>query len=415
MRKQIILGLAFSISIFSFAQKKELKTVEKAIKQNNFAEAKTLLSQVEPMLGSMDDDLKAKYHYLNGLALYSNGAANNADLDKALVSLEKSEGEYKKEVAELKTQMMTGILNKGNEAYENKKYGPASDYFEKLYGISKKDTVYLYYAAATAVNVPDYDRALKLYEKLKQLGYTGITKQLYAVNVATGEKESFPNDAIRKASVASKTHKDPTDEMSESKRGEIVKNVALIYVSRGDDDKAIKAMEDARAENPEDVGLIISEANIHYKMGNTEKFQELLKKATEMEPDNAELQYNLGVIAAESDHPEEAKAYYKKAIELNPDYVNAYINSAVLVLSEESKIIEQMNNLGSSAADDRKYEELKEKRQSIYKEAIPFLEKALEINPKSESAATTLMNIYSVLGETDKYKAMKAKVEAMGG
>ena len=69
MKKQLIIALAFSISAFSFAQKKELKTVEKAIKNNNFAEAKTAVAQAEALLSAMDEKTKAKFYYLKGQAL----------------------------------------------------------------------------------------------------------------------------------------------------------------------------------------------------------------------------------------------------------------------------------------------------------------------------------------------------------
>ena len=51
MKKQLIIALAFSISAFSFAQKKELKTAEKAIKNNNYAEAKVAIDQAEGLIG----------------------------------------------------------------------------------------------------------------------------------------------------------------------------------------------------------------------------------------------------------------------------------------------------------------------------------------------------------------------------
>ncbi len=414
MKKQIILALAISISAFSFAQKKELKTVEKAIKNNNFSEAKSALKTVEPMLGSMDPKLVDKYNYLMGVALYANGSGTIAETDEALKFLNKVESGYKVEIATLNDDMAKKLLEKGNAAYEDKKYGPASEYFERLYSLRKKDTVYLYYAAATAVNVPDYDRALRLYEELKDLKYTGITEQLFAVNIKTGEKEQFPSEALRKASISTKTHNNPTTEKTTSKRGEIIKNVALIYISQENSDKAIAAIKDARAEDPDDVNLILSEANIYYKLGDNAKFKELLQVATEKDPGNAELQYNLGVISAESKQIEEAKAYYEKAIELDPNYANAYINMAALLLEDVQAIVEEMNALGNSSADYKKYDELKEVTHGMYKNAIPYLQKALELRPQNDSAATTLMNIYSVLGETEKYKEMKAKVDAMG-
>lgn len=414
MKKQIIIALAFSISAFSFAQKKELKSAEKAIKSNSFAEAKGALAQAEPLMSSMDDKLKAKYYFLKGQTLYANGKGSLTDMDAALENFNKAKSEYKSEIAELKQGMVTGLLKTGNEAYGKKDYSKASQYFERSYRLSKKDTVYLYYAAATAVNVQEFDRALTLYEELKKLGYTGVEKQFFATNAETGEEEIF-DKKTRDLYIQAKSHIKPGSRNTDSKQPEIVKNIALIYVSNGDNEKAIAAMKDARAQSPDDINLILTEANVHYKMGNTEEFKTLLQKATEMDPKNAELQYNLGVISAESNQPEEAKAYYEKAIELNPEYINAYINLSALVLAREEVLIQEMNSLGTSKADNKKYDELREERQGLYKQAVPYLSKALEIAPKNLNAAKTLMNIYSVLGETDKYKSLKEKVAVLEG
>lgn len=413
MKKQLIIALALSISAFSFAQKKELKKAEKAIKASEFAEAKTALGLAEPLMPSMDAKLKNKYYYLNAQALYSKGKAGLKNMDAALESLTKIDGEYEKEIVTLKQDISNSLLQTGNKAYEAKDYSKSSKFFEKSYRVTEKDTIFLYYAAATAVNVQEYDRALGLYEELKALGYTGIERQYFAVNKETNENEPFQSKELRDISVKTKTHIKPTEKLTESKKPEIVKNVALIYVSQGNDEKALEAMKDARAESPDDVNLLLSEANVHYKMGNTEEFKNLLKQATEMDPTNPELQYNLGVIAAESDHPDEAKEHYNKAIELDPTYINAYINLSALILSAEQPLIEEMNGLGTSKADNKRYDELREKRQGLYKDAVPYLTKAIEIDAENINAARTLMNIYSILGETDKYKGMKEKVETL--
>lgn len=411
MKKQIIIALALSISTLSFAQKKELKAVEKAIKDANFSEAKQALKLVEPMLSSLDEKLKSKYYLLAAEALYAKGSASSLEIDKALESLDNVSG-YNEEVSALKTDMLNNFLTKGNKAYEDKNFKLASNYFESAYNVKDTDTVFLYYAAATAVNVQDYDRALNLYNKLKDLGYTGVQKEYFATNVETGEEEVL-DKGTRDLFIKAKSHTKPGERLTESKKPEIVKNIALIYVSQGNNDKALAAMKDARAESPDDINLILSEANVHYKMGNTEEFKSLLQQATQMDPTNPELQYNLGVIAAESDHSDEAKAHYEKAIELDPTYINAYINLSALILEQEQPIVEEMNGLGTSKADDKRYDELREKRQNLYKDAVPYLTKALELDGENISAAKTLINIYSILGDTDKYKSMKAKVEAI--
>lgn len=414
MRKQIILALAIFMGVFSFAQKKELKDAEKAIKDNNFAEAKTYLQQVESMLSTMDDKNKSKYYYLNSVTLYANGNGSMADIEASVESMGKVKDGYEDELSELKTNMINAFLKKGNAAYETKKYADASNQFESVYKISKNDTIYLYYAAVAAVSEPNYDRALDLYLQLRDIGYTGVGTQYYATNVETGEEEIMDKNT-RDLYVKAKSHSNPGKRLTESKRPEIVKNIALIYVNNGDNEKAIDAMQEARAQSPDDVNLILTEANVHYKMGNNDKFKELLEQATKMDPNNAELQYNLGVIASESGDVEAAKKYYRKTLEIDPTFVNAYINMGALVLNGETAIIDEMNKLGTSAADDKRYEELKNKRFELYREAIPYLDKALEIKPKNIDAARTLMNIYSSLGETDKFKAMKAKVEELEG
>ena len=413
MKKQIAVALALLIGAFSFAQKKELKAVEKAIKGNNFAEAKTILGQVESLMGSADGKLQDKYYFLLGKALFANGAGSDIDLDKAFESFGKVKTSYKDEISEVKLSMLNSILTKSNDALQKGDYAMSSKGFHKAYKLSTKDTVYLYYAASTAVNGQDFDTALGMYEELKELGFTGETIEYFAINKADGKEEVFSNEQMRDLSVKAGTHIKPETRKSDSKAAEIVKNIALIYINQGKNEEAMAAMKDARAANPDDLNLLLSEANVSYKMGDTDRFKELMQEATSKDPNNPELQYNLGVISYESGDMESAKIYYQKAVDLDPNYVNAQINMAALVLEEEKVIIEQMNNLGNTAADDRKYDELRAKRLEVYKSAIPYLKQALKTQPDNLQAGKTLMNIYSAIGETEKYKELKAKVDAI--
>lgn len=413
MKKQIVIALALFIGAFSFAQKKELKAVEKAIKANNFAEAKAVLTQVESLLGAADDKTKGKYHFLKGEALYANGAGSNADFESAMENFDMAGSVYAAEINEVKVGMLQSVLTKANTALENKDYASSSKGFNYAYKLSPKDTMYLYFAASTAVNGQDFDTALGMYEELKSMRYTGIAEEYYAYNKELGKEELFGSKQLRDLSVKAGTHVKPEDKTSESKLSEIVKNIALIYISQDNNEKAIEAMKDARAENPDDLNLLLSEANVHYKMGHIDRFKELMQEATTMNPTDPELQFNLGVLSFESGDKESAKSYYQKAIDLDPNYINAQINMAALILDGEEAIVDEMNNLGTSAADDRKYDELKEKRQQVYRDAIPYLVSALETEPKNLQAAKTLMNIYSAVGDTDNYKAIKDRVDAI--
>ncbi len=416
------LVLLLAITSMSFAQKNEVKAIEKALKNSNFADAKSAVSVAEALMGNMDDKTKAKFYFLKAQALYAKGKGSDKNIDEAIESinelkdLESKIGKlkYTKQANDMSTEMLNSFFEKANNAFNNKNYKVAAKRFEKTYKMSPKDTIYLYYAASSAVSASDFDTALGYYVQLKNLGYSGIEMKYHATNKESGVEEVFPSTETRNLSVKiAKTHNKPRDEKTKSKTAEIVKNIALIYVSQGNNEKALGAMADARAENPDDLGLLLSEANVYLKMGNKAKFKTLMEEAVAKDPNNAELLYNLGVLAAEGGNNEESKKFYEKAISIDPTYVDAYNNLAVTILGGEASIVEEMNELGTSAADNKKYEELKEKRSKLYKEAIPYLEKALELKNTNIDAARTLMNIYSAIGEVDKYKEMKVKVQEM--
>ncbi|OZV68621.1 tetratricopeptide repeat protein [Winogradskyella aurantia] len=418
MRKLMTLVLLFTVSVMSFAQKNEIKALEKALKNSNFADAKSAVAAADKLIGNLDDKAKAEYYLLKAQALYANGAGTDQDIDNAIESLEQLSAvenklgkyKYRDDAEEMKKNMMSSFLKKANDAFNSKQYSLAANRFEKVYKMSPQDTLYLYYAASSAVNDLNYDAALDYYLQLKDLGYTGIRMVYVAANSETGVEEEFQNKESREISIKAGLHKNPVDEKTKSKKAEIVKNIALIYVSQDKTDKALEAMKDAREQNPDDVGLLLSEANVYLKMGNMDKFKSLMEEATEKDPNNGELFYNLGVLSAQGGDNEQSRKYYEKAIEIDPNYVDAYNNLAVLILEGEAAIVEEMNGLGMSAADNKKYDELKEKRLDLYQEAIPYLEKALELKNTNIDAAKTLMNIYSALGETDKFKEMEAKV-----
>lgn len=406
MKNYLIFGLLLTFTWSINAQKKELRTAEKELDRGNFEKASAALTAAASFLDAMDDKQKSQYYLYQSKLFFKNGSATSAEIDQSVEAFSKvtSTAISAQDKGMYLQELINHLLTKGSDFASSSDYSSATDYFSNAYKLSEKDTVYLYYAASSAVNAQNYDKSLAMYEKLKSLGFTGIEKQYFAVNKETNKEEAFDSKVLRDVSVKSKSHINPTEKNTKSKYPEIIKNMALIYNQRGETEKALEAMREARAENPDDLNLVLTEANVHYTMGNIEKFKELLEYATEKDPENAELQYNLGVIAAEAKDVANAKKYYQRAVELDPNYTNAYINLAALILGQEESIINEMNNLGTSAADDRRYDELREERKQLYYEAIPFLEKALVADPSNIQAAKTLSNIFSATGNDAKAK-----------
>lgn len=412
MKKNVItIGLSL-LSVVAIAQKKEVRDAGKAIDKGSYAEAKTLLTQAESLLGDANDNLKADFYLYKGKAYLGTGEKTSvADLMLASEAFKKAQ-ELGNEDARVGLDNVTNSLIQSAINDQNaEKYAEAADKLYAGYKLNDKDTVYLYYAASNAVTAKDYDTALKYYEDLKNLGYTGIETEFVAVNKATGEEEVM-SKVQRDLMVKTGDYIKPEDRVSPSKTGEISKNIALIYIQQGREDEAIKALESAKANNPDDASLLQTEADMYYKMGKKDKYKELMEAIVAKDPNNATLYYNLGVTAFEMGDNEGAISYYEKALEINPEMTEARLNIAAAILSQEAKIVEEMNKLGMSKADTKKYDELAEQRKDIYRAALPYLTQVMENDASNMEAIRTTMNIYYQLGESEKADALQAKLTA---
>jgi two-component SAPR family response regulator len=84
-----------------------------------------------------------------------------------------------------------------------------------------------------------------------------------------------------------------------------------------------------------------------------------------------------------------------------------------LILNGETELVDQMNSLGTSRADNVKYEKLQKQRESLFLEAVPVLQKLIDIDPTNTEALTTLKNIFGTVGDVDNFKKVKEKLEAL--
>ena len=427
--KKLAILMMLMICSNSFTQKKELRQINKLISESFFNEAESSLEAISSIVEVSDDKIKAQYYFY--LAKVSNELEKFNDAITAYESLKSiNDSAYstiiKTEFDFLYSQIETSIINSAVEDNRNSNYSVASDKLIMAYRMNEeKNKDYLYYAAGSAVNSKEYDKALDYYVELKENNYTGVIDEYYITNNETGEEEKVSEtefDLLK----SSKDYSNPRFGQTESRYPEIVKNIALIYVQQGKNDVAIEAIQEARSIQPDDTSLILNEADLYIRISNNsddesernlyrKKFKELMELAITKDPENGILYYNLGVISSEQGENDSALEYYKKAIEFKPDYVDAYLNLVAVILDGEQSIVDEMNNLGTSKKDNIRYDELKVERENLYKECIPFLEKLIEVSPTNIDALNTLKNIYGVLGENEKFKDISAKINEIQG
>ncbi|MDA9070864.1 tetratricopeptide repeat protein [bacterium] len=406
----LVLGL---ITISTFAQKNELKTADKAIKIKDYSAAMTAVTAAESLLSKMDDKSKAKFYFLKAQAYFGKKDYQTAaNTFEKLFSLEDKIGKkrYTELARTIQSKMVQDVYQQASDQYVAKDYKNAANNFYLSYMLSPLDTVFIYNSAVSFSLAKEYESSLNYYKELKDIGYTGITTLYFATSKDSGLKENLGTKGNRDLQVKLGLYKDPVNEQTESKTGDIIKNVAYILKTQGKTEEAIKAVEEAREIYPKDINLILTQADIYFQLKDMKKYGELMELAINIDPTNPQLFFNLGVISFDQGKIEEAKKNYEKAIELKEDYGDAYLNLAVVIMNQEKAIVDEMNN---NLSDFDKYDELQEKQRGVHREALPYLEKADKYS-RSINTVQFLMNIYQTLEMdekatkfTDLYKQMR--------
>lgn len=90
-----------------------------------------------------------------------------------------------------------------------------------------------------------------------------------------------------------------------------------------------------------------------------------------------------------------AKEWYAKSCDKN--VYNSCYNISVIILDKENVIVNQMNALGSSEAENKKYDELRKELIDTYKESLPYAEKAYSIDNSDSELKQLILNIKNAI------------------
>lgn len=406
MKKLFTLFFILTLSL-AVGQKKEIKKAIKAFDAGDVQGATDLLETNAALFEAADEKVTLQKTFLEAkIDLANKNYQSSFDKFQAYAAAGGDDPEYDNQLLTLTSE----IVNSAIEDNSEQRYPEAASKLYLAYTVNTETNKdYLYFAASSAVNGSDYDNALKYYNILKEIKYEGIVTTFFAKSAESGEEVEL-SESEYNIYKKTKDYTDFREETSESRYPEIIKNIALIYAQTGDNEKAMEAVKLARKEDPKDLNLILTEANLYIQLDENDRFEELMKEAIAQDPNNATLYFNLGVVNAQKGNKEDARGYYEKTIELDPNFESGYLNLVSLILEGESAIVEEMNGLGTSRADNARYDELKTKREDLYKECVPVLEKLVELNQNQE-AVKTLMNIYGTLGDNDGFMRMKGMVK----
>lgn len=176
------------------------------------------------------------------------------------------------------------------------------------------------------------------------------------------------------------------------------------YKALGDTAKWVETLQEGMQKFPSHPYFF---GNLVDYYSNSGKYAEAVKfvdMMIEKNGDSSFYQYVKGYLCQNLKQYDNAIAAYKKAIELKPDYAEAYSNLGLCYCQQALDFSEN----AKADIDDPKYKEEQAKIKKYYEEALPYYEKARELEPsKKELWLNGLYTIYYKLNMGDKYKEME--------
>ncbi len=250
--------------------------------------------------------------------------------------------------------LSTDMYNGGVEMYNAKNYAMAYQFF---YSIKDLNAVIAGKGMKTIVNL---NQALK--------------------NAASMAEASNNNEAVVNVY---------KDLIATSPDADAYRGLGIALKNQGKKEEAQKAIEEGMAKFPKDANLVIERLNFFLDEQNYVDALTYLNNLLSMDPNNGQALFIKG-LAYENEkirNEDSCLYYYNKSIEANagkkpdPEFAKPYNNIGALYVKRANDLNAEMDKLGNSSADQKKYNELKQKQKDLFLQAKPFFVKANELNP----------------------------------
>ena len=254
--------------------------------------------------------------------------------------------------------LATNTFNTAVDNYQNKNYAQAFQFFYAIKDINaviegkgKKANidlaVALKNAAICAENAGDVEGAIKVYKDWLAVAPDAMAYRSYA-------------SALKKS-------------------GKTAEATALI--------------DEALVKYPKDAALLVEKINVYLEGGKYPEALAYVNNLLDVEPNNDGALFIKGLAYEKIGNEDSVVYYYNRSGEANPKNIKPWNNLGALYVNKANALVEQMNKLGNTSADIKKYDELKKERTELYKKAKPYLEKAKEIDPSDAQINRTLKQV----------------------
>lgn len=415
MKKTTLFLAAMVVMLSAFAQKKNIQSASNSLRHKEYQEAIKYIDLAVNDASTKDDP---KAWFVRGSIYLSMdqdpGYADQGNYKKAVES-------YKK-VMELKPGYESQAVSSGLT------YGAYKYYNEAVNKYNAKKFTESYEDAKHTVDIHEMTDE-------KNFPSSGGFDTVAAGAMVIQAYSAFYSDQPDKALPILEKLKDNPIE-SDANTYLIL---ADVYRKKGDQEKELVIIEEAKAKFPANPNVRNEELNYYIRTKQQDKLIAKLESAVADDPENAVYQYNLANAYTNMAFPKtadgkskpqpenykellaKAEAGFNKALELDAENVGYHYDLGVLYFNQASQVTEEMNEV--PADDDATYTKLKTKRDEMFNKALPHLEKVytayepkvneLDADNQSiyKSSLRAMREIYARQDKLDKSAELKKKLE----
>ncbi|MDR3060874.1 MAG: tetratricopeptide repeat protein [Dysgonamonadaceae bacterium] len=184
------------------------------------------------------------------------------------------------------------------------------------------------------------------------------------------------------------------------KPNEVYQYLCYEYEQLKDTVNLVKTLKEGVDKFPEEPYYLLNLINQYIYSNQNEEAIRYLNEAIERKPNDSQLYDVLGRIYENKKETDKAIEYFRKSLEINPNYVEALGNMGRIYYNRGV----EAQAAASDIADNKLYNEAIVKVKDLFKQALPYFEKAHELKPEESDYMNALRSIYYTLGMGDQFE-----------
>ena len=308
-----------------------------------------------------------------------------------------TKGENAATIKAAETDLAQYKLTEGISEFQNKAYDKAYSSFDFSRSVFPEDTSMIYYTGLSASYASEKDPkflplAITNYNKLLTTKYSHLARvyidlsTLYLAQKDTTGALKAVDDGIVKY---------PTN-------GDLRRRSIEISLQSGKINDVLVKIDGAIANDPKNKTLYYYEGLTYTQIAES---ADDASKAAKDEATKSKLsQKALDNYAKSAD-------VYKKALEIDPNYFDAIQHLGYVIMKPGINMYVYASKLPANKQ--KEYDSAVAKAMAQFELAKPYLQKAVDLNPKSKEALTNLMSYYRAKKDNANAAKLKAQIDAL--